>query len=162
MSAQLISVATMARLFSVLLLVASLQACVSPGTLANKPPGLSAASQELFALIDQAEEAYRSNRWKDATSLYQKVLVKVPEDPYVWFRLGNTLTQQQQYNQAIYAYEASLQRDARQSKPWINLSTTYLLGAQLATLRAWEAMGENDPARATVSERLNTLSRLLQ
>ena len=86
----------------------------------------------------------------------------MPQDPYAWFRLGNSLTRQGQYSHAIQAFEASLQHDARQAKPWFNLSTAHLLGAQLATLKAWEVMAQDDPSRQLIQHRLDALTQLLQ
>lgn len=143
----------------------ALQSCVVTGSSHNNEPiktRQSESAEVLFAQIDRAESAYRDGLWIEATNLYQEILKSMPDDAYIWFRLGNTLTQQGLYNQAIYSYEASLQRDSRQSKPWFNLSTTYLLGAQLASLQAWDSMKATDPGRSTVKVRIHALTQLLQ
>lgn len=119
-------------------------------------------SQQLFLNINQADAAYQAGRWKDASGHYRAVLELMPHDPYAWFRLGNSLTRQGEYSHAIQAFEASLQHDARQTKPWFNLSTAHLLGAQLATLRAWEVMAQDDPSRQSIQLRLDALTQLLQ
>ncbi len=126
----------------------------------NKLTGHSA--DRLFVLVGQADAAYKRSQWNDASALYQEVLTLVPDDPYAWFRLGNTLTQTGQYYKAVFAFETSLQHDSRQTKPWFNLSTAHLLGAQLATLRALDTMGVNDAAREPMQNRLNAISLLLQ
>jgi len=120
------------------------------------------SADRLFVLVGQADAAYKQRQWDDASTLYQEVLSLVPEDPYAWFRLGNTLTQTGQYYKAIFAFETSLKHGPLQTKPWFNLSTAHLLGAQLATLRALASMDENDLARAGMQHRLNTLSLLLR
>ncbi len=119
-------------------------------------------SQQLFVNINQADAAYQAGRWKEASGHYRGVLEQMPQDPYAWFRLGNSLTRQGEYSHAIQAFEASLQHDARQTKPWFNLSTAHLLGAQLATLRAWEVMAQDDPSRQAIQFRLDALTQLLQ
>jgi len=120
------------------------------------------AAQVLFAKVDQAESAYRQAKWQEAAELYQRVLTEFPEDPYLWFRLGNSLTQQGDYDRAIDAFETSLQQDARQGKSWFNLSTAHLLGAQLATLKAWQAMEPTDPTRQAAQARLDSVTQLLR
>ena len=152
-----------------LIVLGNLQACAQfqempwKGTGShNSSPLSSNDAGKLFALIDEAELAYRQQHWSDASGKYQQVLTHMPEDPYLWFRLGNTLTHQGLYSQAIYAFEASLKYDSRQTKPWFNLSTTHLLSAQLASLRAWESMLPDDPGRQAVKVRLDSLTLLLQ
>ncbi len=120
------------------------------------------AAQALFEQVDQAESAYRQSKWQEASELYQRVLMEMPEDPYLWFRLGNSLTQQGDYDRAIDAFESSLQQDARQGKSWFNLSTAHLLGAQLASLKAWQAMDPTDPARQAAQLRLDSVTQLLR
>ena len=119
-------------------------------------------SKQLFLNINQADAAYQAGRWKEAASHYRGVLEQMPHDPYAWFRLGNSLTRQGEYSHAIQAFEASLKHDARQTKPWFNLSTAHLLGAQLATLRAWDVMAQDDPSRQAIQFRLDALTQLLQ
>lgn len=152
----------------VVLISFSLQSCLSlkslqdaPGDTADKDADYQQA-QVLFAKVDQAEAAYQQGQWQQAAGLYQAVLAQMPDDPYLWFRLGNSLTQQGDYDNAIRAFETSIQHDARQSKPWFNLSTAHLLGAQLASLKAWQAMDPRDPTRQEAQERLDTLTQLLR
>lgn len=147
------------------LIALALQSCaVTGGSHLNNSINTttSESAEVLFSQIDRAENAYKDEFWGEASNLYQEILKSMPDDAYIWFRLGNTLTQQGLYSQAIYSYEASLQRDSRQSKPWFNLSTTYLLGAQLASLNAWESMKQNDPGRSTIKVRINAITQLLR
>lgn len=158
------------RLIALLVLSLSLQSCLSPSPSPSPLAGGKSAendldhqkAQALFGKMDLADAAYQQGRWQQAAGLYKAALVSLPEDPYLWFRLGNTLTQQGDYGSAIQAFETSLQHDARQAKPWFNLSTAHLLGAQLATLKAWQAMDPDDPSRTAAGERLNTLTQLLR
>ena len=134
-----------------------------PTSTVHRPLRFSTEEEyRLLELAAQAEAAYREGLWADAAALYETVLLSVPHDPYLWFRLGNTLTRQGQYLKAIQAFEQSLQRDSSQPKTWFNLSTTYLLSAQMATMGALEALESDDPARSTLLARLDALSQLLQ
>ncbi|WP_157736208.1 tetratricopeptide repeat protein [Granulosicoccus antarcticus] len=131
-------------------------------TPAHNKSNTHAQSQQLVNELNEADAAYAAGRWGRASAHYRVVLEQVPNDAYAWFRLGNTLTRQGQYSHAIQAFETSLQHEARQSKPWLNLSTAHLLGAQLATLKALEALARNEPSRQAVEDRLETLTQLLQ
>ena len=147
-----------------------LQSCTSSGAMrygralagGNHNTEKHETAQKLFAKLDLAEAAYQQARWQEATQLYQVVLLQIPDDPYLWFRLGNSLTQQGDYDNAIRAFETSIQQDARQAKPWFNLSTAHLLGAQLASLKAWQAMDPDDPSRHAAQERLDGVTQLLR
>jgi len=124
-------------------------------------PQVSRYTDDVFELSATADRAYRESRWIDAARQYQELTNKVPEDSYAWFRLGNTYAQQGAFEQAIHAYEASLARNSEQPKPWFNLSTAYLLNAQLAMTRAWEKMRPGDPARIMIERRLQALGELM-
>jgi len=131
---------------------------------AKSPSGISpvaAYTDDVFELSASADLAYQQNRWIDAVRLYQELTVAVPDDAYGWFRLGNTFAQQGAYAKAIEAYEASIQRNSSQPKPWFNLSTAYLLNAQFAMTRSWEKLRQNDPAKAVIESRLRILSGLI-
>lgn len=118
-------------------------------------------SEAIFELSKVASNAYSQNRWTDAARHYERLTSKVPHDAYVWFRLANTYAQQGQYNQAIEAYEKSINWDAQQPKPWFNLSTTYLLNAKSAMLQSREYLRENDPARQIIKQRIQALDELM-
>ena len=149
-----------------LILAALLQGCTALGGTSTSNDAVSErrnlSQEQLMELVQQADTAYQREQWSNASSLYLELLAVLPDDPYAWFRLGNALTQQGQYSQAILAYENSLNHDAVQAKPWFNLSTTYLLGAQVATLRAWESAGISNSTRDVAKRRLDVLTVLLQ
>lgn len=138
-----------------------LSACAVTPT--AEPSGTSAATggRDVFGLSAEADRAYRDGRWIEAARRYTELTERVPADAYAWFRLGNTHAQQGDYPRAIRAYETSLERDATQAKPWFNLSTAYLLHAQVAMLRARERLRPGDPARVMIDARLEGLGGLL-
>lgn len=118
-------------------------------------------SSDVFQVSEIAEKAYRESRWSDAARHYQQLTEQVPSDAYIWFRLANTYVQKGDFNQAIYAYEMSIERDALQPKPWFNLSTTYLLNAKAAMLQSWENLRPRDPARDLIMRRIEALDLLM-
>lgn len=118
-------------------------------------------SQDVFQVSEVAEKAYRESRWTDAARHYQVLTEQVPNDAYVWFRLANAYVQKGDFNQAINAYEMSIERDAMQPKPWFNLSTTYLLNAKAAMLQSWDNLRPRDPARDLIMRRIEALDLLM-
>lgn len=118
-------------------------------------------SDNVFELSAVADRAYRASRWIEAARHYSKLSELVPQDAYVWFRLGNTYAQQGAYQQAIGAYESSISRNAEQPKPWFNLSTAYLLKAQAAMQKSWSQMREDDPAKQLIATKLKMLNALM-
>lgn len=127
----------------------------------NEDRFLSSGKGDVFELSRQADLAYQESRWLDAARMYQSLTEQVPQDAYSWFRLGNTYAQQGSYNQAIHAYESSLERNASQPKPWFNLSTAYLLNAQHALNQAWTQLRPDDPARVMIKQQLAMLQQLM-
>jgi len=125
----------------------------------KEPP--SPYSDNVFEMSADADRAYSASRWLEAARLYNRLSELVPQDAYVWFRLGNTYAQQGSYQQAINAYENSLSRNAEQPKPWFNLSTAYLLKAQVAMQKSWLQMRADDPARQMVASKLQMLKALM-
>lgn len=118
-------------------------------------------SDDVFRVSEFAEQAYRESRWTDAARHYQQLTEQVPSDAYIWFRLANTYVQKGDFNEAIHAYEMSIERDAMQPKPWFNLSTTYLLNAKAAMLQSWENLRPGDPARELIMRRIESLDILM-
>lgn len=118
-------------------------------------------TEDVFETSELAEDAYRESRWTDAARYYQQLTESVPGDAYIWFRLANTYVQKGDFNEAIHAYETSIERDALQPKPWFNLSTTYLLNAKAALLQSWENLRAGDPARELIMRRVAALDELM-
>ena len=144
---------------SALMLIATSCATTSPQAPAPAKP--SAYTDNVFELSAVADRAYQASRWIEAAQHYSKLSELVPQDAYVWFRLGNTYAQQGAYQQAIGAYENSISRNSEQPKPWFNLSTAYLLKAQAAMQKSWSQMREDDPAKQLVATKLQMLNALM-
>ena len=141
--------------------------CATTGAAPDGPAGGGAGAaaapwtEDVFALSERADRAYREARWIDAARHYGELTDRVPQDAWAWFRLGNTFARQGDFERAVHAYERSLERDAAQPKPWFNLSTAHLLRAQAAMTRAWSAMRPGDPARPMIERRLAALADLM-
>ncbi len=143
---------------TILMLLASSCATTVPQQQLAKP---SPYSDNVFEISAVADRAYKASRWIEAAQHYSKLSELVPQDAYVWFRLGNTYVQQGAYQQAIVAYENSISRNAEQPKPWFNLSTAYLLKAQAAMQKSWSQMRADDPAKQLIATKLQMLNALM-
>jgi len=141
----------------VALLLLSLSGCVTVNSNQSGKPD----SEEIFKLAADADRAYVESRWLDAAREYQRLADLVPEDPYAWFRLGNTYAQQGSFNQAISAYQASIKRNPNQPKPWYNLATAHLLNAQDALRKSYGQLRADDPARMLIAEQLSSLESII-
>ena len=127
----------------------------------DRTHGYNSSKNSIYQLMAQADSAYDSEDWLEASNRYREVLDKIPDDAYAWFRMGNSLTQLGRYGEAVVAYETSLATDNAQFKAWFNLSTTHLLNAKVVTLNALRSIGMNDPSRNKVERRLDVLTALL-
>jgi len=141
----------------------SLVSCASTPAVNNglQPVSKDSYTSDVFKVSEIAEQAYRESRWTDAVRHYQQLTEKVPGDAYVWFRLANTYAQKGDFDQAIHAYEQSIERDALQPKPWFNLSTAYLLNAKVALLQSFETLRSGDPARNLIMRRIESIDKLM-
>ncbi len=138
-----------------------LSSCASTGSNGSGNSEPERYTDDIFRISRMAEEAYQESRWTEAARYYQQLTESVPSDAYIWFRLANTYVQKGEFNQAIHAYETSIQRDSLQPKPWFNLSTTYLLNAKAAMLQSWENLRAGDPARELIMLRVDAIDALM-
>jgi len=138
-----------------------LASCASTSTTVEPAQTPDPYTDDIFRISNLAEAAYQESRWTDAARYYQQLTESVPSDAYIWFRLANTYVQKGEFNQAIHAYETSIERDALQPKPWFNLSTTYLLNAKAAMLQSWENLRSGDPARELIMQRVDAIDALM-
>lgn len=116
---------------------------------------------DIFELVSQADKAYVESRWLQASQLYSQVTVKVPQDHYAWFRLGNTQVRQGRIESAVYTYNEALKRDPNHAKTHFNLSIAYLLIAANSMQQAVNNIRPNDPGKTIVEEKLKTLQKLV-
>ena len=118
------------------------------------------SSKELFSTLDKANAAYAEGNWLEAEIYYQQLVDDVPEDAFAWNRIGNARLQTGNVKAAIAAYKKSLEHDSKQSKPYYNLSTAYLIEAQRALEEARNNMQSHDPGLEIVIRRMKELRKL--
>jgi len=122
--------------------------------------GSKDSSKELFDTLEKANASYSEGNWLEAEIYYQMLIEKVPDDAYAWLRIGNARLQTGQVNAAIEAYRESISHNPKQSKPYYNLSTAYMIQAQRALETAKTNMQVHDTGISLVNQRIDGLKKL--
>jgi tetratricopeptide (TPR) repeat protein len=115
---------------------------------------------DAFTLVGNADKAYAAGDWKAAEQGYREVIKKVPADAYAYFRLGNTLAKQLQFEQAAAAYQESLARDASKTKVYNNLAMIRLLQAEAALSASLKTIPAHDGSSAQLKHMLWQLKKV--
>lgn len=146
------------------LTVTLLQGCAFVSGSGKEQGSARLSSDALISRYQTADQAYREQRWSDAVKGYRVLLALLPDDAFLWFRMGNALVQSGRWNEAIVAFETSLRADPAQHKARFNLSTVHLLAAQAATQQLIDMPSDalGPPVNDTVEKRLAALAALLQ
>ena len=115
---------------------ALLAGCAGPAT---KPASDSAPAAALESNLEQrlrelqqAEALYLSGRFKEAQAAFEQLARVYPKNPEVWFRLGNTLMKQGQYDDAASALQTAIALDPGNGRAALNLALARLAQAQAA------------------------------
>ena len=85
---------------------------------------------DVDTLMARADLAYQQGDLKKAEQAYRLVIQHSINNAPAQYRLGNTLARQNRFDEAIKAYQASLQQDASKMQTYNNLATVYMLQAQ--------------------------------
>jgi len=108
----------------------------------------SPGKSELVQLNEAAQQAYGEGRLKEAQALYTKLSKAVPEDPEIWFRLGNIYARNERLlDEAVDAYLKALEYDLRYGEAWHNLGVVKLRQAAAALMEAAANLPEDHPAQ---------------
>jgi tetratricopeptide (TPR) repeat protein len=68
---------------------------------------------DLADMVKQAADAYKAGKYAESLALYQKVLVKTPNDAAIHFNIGAALQQLKRMDEAIAAYKQAVALDAK-------------------------------------------------
>jgi len=144
-----------------LLVVLSLTACASIGNNSEQVlPPESRATPELALLSEKAQLADVGGDVAKAEALYKSVLRQTPNDPEIWFRLGNLYANNNRPDEAAIAYQRCLIADNAFSKAWHNLSMVRLRQAYATMLQAQATVNESDPLAQRIDDTLEQLSHI--
>jgi tetratricopeptide (TPR) repeat protein len=82
--------------------------------------------EDINTTYTAANQAYADKNYQLALFEYLKLSESVRADAIIWFRIGNSYTRLENYNEAITAYEKALLLDPRLSKAWHNMGVIQL------------------------------------
>lgn len=91
---------------------------------------------DLFQLNNEAQLAYEAGEDTQAESLYMALLRKTPNDPEIWFRLGNLYARAHRPDAAADAYQRVLSINPNESRAWYNLAIVRLRQGWAALIQA--------------------------
>jgi tetratricopeptide (TPR) repeat protein len=92
---------------------------------------------DLFQLSNEAQLAYESGEDAKAEQLYMALLRKTPNDPEIWFRLGNLYARAHRPDAAADAYQRVLSINNTEHRAWYNLGIVRLRQGWAAMIQAY-------------------------
>jgi tetratricopeptide (TPR) repeat protein len=113
----------------------------NPAVRASAEPGTAAAMSEgereqRVRALQQAEALYLSGRLKEAQAAFEQLTRTYPRNAEIWFRYGNTMMKQGNYDDAAAALQNALAFDPGHGKAALNLALARLAQAQAALVSA--------------------------
>lgn len=120
-----------AGLPAALLALTLLAACQAPGGTSELPQ-----RSDLFQLSNEAQLAYESGEDAQAEKLYMALLRQTPNDPEIWFRLGNLYARSHRPDAAADAYQRVLSINGNEPRAWYNLGIVRLRQGWAALIQA--------------------------
>jgi tetratricopeptide (TPR) repeat protein len=120
-----------------------------------------ATKQATLATLNRADAAYRAGNWPEAERAYRGLTQALPQQPYPWFRLGNTYVKTNQLELAHTAYSRALAHDARHAKALHNLALTNLMLTVRALERGVATLDANEPSVQMSRDLLRELKRIV-
>jgi TolA-binding protein len=143
-----------------------LGACAGPD--ARQAPAAGTASATAGAdreprlrALQQAEALYLSGHLKEAQASFEQLTRTYPRNAEVWFRLGNTLLKQGDYDAAAVALQNAMLLDPGQGRAAMNLALVRLGQAQSALETARTRLQASSPQRERAEEMQRRIRTLL-
>ena len=143
-----------------------LGACAGPDR--RPPPASGAASASAGAereprlrALQQAEALYLSGHLKEAQAAFEQLTQTYPRNAEVWFRLGNTLLKEGDYDGAAVALQNAMLFDPGQGRAAMNLALVRLAQAQSALEAARTRLQASSPQRERAEELQRRIRTLL-
>jgi tetratricopeptide (TPR) repeat protein len=121
-----------------------------------------ASKQAALATLNRADAAYRAGNWSEAERAYRGLTQALPQQPYPWFRLGNTYVKTNRLELAQTAYSQALAHDARHAKALHNLALTNLMLTMRALERGVSTLDANEPSVKMSRDLLRELKRIVE
>lgn len=128
------------RLPIIALAMLLLAACKATGDTTELPQ-----RSELFQLNNEAQLAYEAGEDAQAEKLYMALLRQTPNDPEVWFRLGNLYARAHRPDAAADAYQRVLSINGNEARAWYNLGIVRLRQGWAAMIQANTLTADDNP-----------------
>jgi tetratricopeptide (TPR) repeat protein len=101
-------------------------------------PAFAQEAKSLAEMIEQVKFKRTAKEWKDALTLYEKILALNPHVAQTWFDYGHTLYDAEDYRQAIPAFEKALALGAGYPfESAYNIACCYALLGEKAKAMEW-------------------------
>lgn len=114
---------------------------------------------ELFQLNNDAQLAYEAGEDAQAEKLYMALLRQTPNDPEVWFRLGNLYARAHRPDAAADAYQRVLSINGNESRAWYNLGIIRLRQGWIALIQAHELSAPDHPLHPESEQMIRHLEK---
>jgi len=115
---------------------------------------------DLFQLSNDAQLAYDSGEDAKAEQLYMALLRKTPNDPEIWFRLGNLYARAHRPDAAADAYQRVLSINNTEHRAWYNLGIVRLRQGWAALLQAYGHSATGELVNAESERMIGHLERM--
>lgn len=102
-------------------------------------------AERAFKLHDRAEMLYQQGEYQSALPLFQQLTRQFPREPEFHLRVGNCYAFENQYDQAVSAYERALDENPRLSRAWYNLSYVRAQILAATVTRMYKNLDPADP-----------------
>ena len=109
----------------------------------------------------RADEAYDNNNFETAEEEYLSLTLSTPDDPELWFRLGNSYARSNKFDEAVNAYHEALALDPEDSKILNNLEIVQLRQATNTFAEMLQYAQEDDPLKLRAEQVINTITQLI-
>jgi tetratricopeptide (TPR) repeat protein len=151
---------------SALGLCALLGACASsgvrqPSMSETAPAAREAEREQRMRALQQAEALYLSGRLKEAQAAFEQLTRTYPRNAEIWFRLGNTLMKEGEYDMAAAALQNAMLLDPGHGRAAMNLALVRVAQAQSALETARTRLESNSPERRQAEELQQRIRTLL-
>jgi tetratricopeptide (TPR) repeat protein len=115
---------------------------------------------DLFQLSNEAQLAYESGEDAKAEQLYMALLRKTPNDPEIWFRLGNLYARAHRPDAAADAYQRVLSINNTEHRAWYNLGIVRLRQGWAAMIQAYGHSAAGDVVHGESGSMIGHLERM--
>ena len=108
-----------------------------------------------------ADTVYENEHWEDVIKYYTRLAHQIPNDPKIWYRIGNAYAHLNQTKSAINAYQNALAISPNNSTILHNMGITQLKESTKTFLAVKEYTENGDPLNTRAQLVINAISILL-